>query len=191
MQFSVDDRSAWARINDLADDTCQLNLPLGFTFTGFGASTSTVSLSSNGILFFGQSCNTALTNTPLPTNISPNALLAFFWDDLRDAGAGEYVEYATFGQPGARVFNMYVRMRLFSNACGTDAQSMMISVHETSNLVKVVYAGFSGCANIRGASATFGLQSAGGAQSVNVGADVPLLDDNLPFQSMSFQPPPQ
>ena len=66
----------------------------------------------------------------------------------------------------------------------------MIQIHEGSNIVNVTYSGFSGCANIRGASATLGLQSAGGAKAVMAGWNSPVLDDNRNFQSMSFQPPP-
>ena len=191
MQFSVDDRAGWTHIADFGDDTCQLNIPLGFTFTGFGANTSTVSVSSNGVLFLGQSCSTALGNGALPNAMSSNAFLAYFWDDLRDYGTGEFMEYTTMGTAPGRVFHLFVRARLFSSVCGTNPIQFMISVHETSNLVKVVYSGFSGCANMRGASATLGFQGPGGgaARAVMVGLNVPLLDDNLPSQSMSFQPP--
>jgi hypothetical protein len=44
---------------------------------------------------------------------------------------------------------------------------------------------------IRGSAATSGLQSAGGAKSVMIGWNSPVLDDNQVSQSMSFQPPPQ
>jgi hypothetical protein len=192
MQFSIDDRSGWTHVEALGDDTCQLNIPLGFTFNGFGASTTAVSVSSNGILFFGQICATTFTNTALPTTISPNALLAFFWDDLQDFGGGEYLEYVTLGAAPARVFHLFVRMRI-RNQCDDDAQQFMVTVHEGSNLVKASYSGFSGCAPIRGGNATFGMQTAasgGTAEAVNVGFNVPLLDDNIGFQSMSFLPPP-
>lgn len=192
MEFSLDDRGGWTHIEAVGDDLCHYNIPLGFLFTGFGASTTSVSVSSNGILFFGQECSTALVNSVLPTAISTAPFLAFFWDDLTDYGTGEFMEYATFGSAGGRVCNLYAQTRLFSTACGTDGQSMMISVHEGSNLVKVAYLGFTGCAQLRGSSATLGFQAAGGAgaQAVLVGYDDPVLDDNTPSQSMSFQPPP-
>jgi hypothetical protein len=191
MQFSQDDRTSWSHIEDLADDVCIPNIPLGFTYTGFGASTSTVSLSSNGVLFFGPSCNASLNNSSLPSSISSDAALFFFWDDLKDYGSGEFAEYATFGSVGGRVFNLYVRNRLFSSSCGSDGINVMISVHEASKLVKVEYSGMSGCAAIRGANATLGLQRTGGALATafTVSVDAPVLDDNAPHQSMSFHPP--
>jgi hypothetical protein len=190
MSFSLDDRSGWDHIELLGDDTCFFNIPLGFTFTGFGASTSTISFSSNGNLFFGQNCSVSWTNTTLPTGISSDPILAFFWDDLLDFGGGEFAQYRTFGSPGARVFYLYFRNRLFSSACSDNKQNVTIAIHEGSNLVDVTYQGFSGCAEMRASSATLGMQSANASDWVTVGVNVPLLDDNASRQSMSFQPPP-
>jgi hypothetical protein len=190
MQHSIDDRSGWVHIEALGDDQCHSNIALGFTFNGFGASTSTVSVSSNGILFFGQSCSSSFGNTSLPILISSNAFLAFFWDDLRDYGGGEYLEYTTFGSAPGRVFNLYFRNRLFSDICGSDPVQVRIQIHEGSNIVNVTYSGFTGCAQIRGSAATLGLQAANGAKAVMAGYNSPVLDDNAGGQSMSFQPPP-
>lgn len=192
-QFSQDDRSGWTHTEVLGDDTCFLNIPLGFTFTGWGLSINSVSVSSNGLLFFGSGCSNSFNNTALPTGISNDPILAFFWDDLDDFGAGEYFEYATFGSPGGRVFNLYYRNRLHSPVCGADAINLMVSIHEGSNLIRVTYSGFSTCANMRGAGATIGLQGPGGAgaDAFMVSYNAPILDDNAPRQSVSFQPPRQ
>jgi 3-hydroxy-3-methylglutaryl CoA synthase len=68
----------------------------------------------------------------------------------------------------------------------------MISIREGSNMVSVSYSGFSGCAEIRGSSATFGLQTTGGsgATAMMLGYNSPILDDNGGQQTMSFHPPP-
>lgn len=188
MSFSVDDRSGWVHVESLSDDTCSFNIPLGFTYSGLGTSVSSVSVSSNGILFFGQNCSTSFSNHGLPSAITSNPALFFFWDDLYDYGAGEYFEYATFGSAPNRVFYLYFRNRLLSSVCGANGIQVMVSVHEQSHLVSATYQGFSTCAQIRGSSATFGIQSAGGADKVAVGFNVPLLDDNRSSQSMSFKP---
>jgi hypothetical protein len=104
-------------------------------------------------------------------------------------GAAEYFEYKTYGTAPGRVFNFCARHRLVSSLCGSDAQQVMIQIHEQSNVVNVTYSGLSGCEDIRGGSATLGLQSAGGAQAVMAGFNSPILDDNAAHQSMSFQPP--
>ena len=191
MQHSIDDRSGWAHIEDLGDDLCTPALPLGFTFNGFGASTNQITVSSNGNLFFGTSCSTGFTNSALPTFISPNPVLSFFWDDLKDYGAGEYIQYATSGSAPGRVFNLYFRQRLFSSVCASDAVQVMIQIHESSNIVNVTYSGFTGCAEIRGASATLGFTAANGQEAAMVSWNSPVMDDNRSFQSMSFKPRPQ
>lgn len=191
-QFSIDDRLGWTHVEALADDTCTTNIPLGFTFTGWGRSDTTVSVSSNGILFFGPNCSTAFTNTTLPTAISSAPFLAFFWEDLQDYGSDQYFEYITSGSPGGRVFNLFFRMRV-RNLCGIDIMNVMVSIHEGSNLIRATYSGFSGCVELRGASATIGLQGPGGAaaEALMMSYQAPVLDDNMPSQSVSFQPPAQ
>lgn len=191
MSNSQDDRAGWTRIENLSDDTCQNNIPLGFTYTGFGASTDVVSVSSNGLMFLGPTCNEAFFNTSLPNGFSNLPVFAFFWDDLIDVGTDQYLDYQTSGTGPGRVFNMYFRMRFTSATCGADTVSMMVSVQEASKQLRVAYGTApSGCALVRGASATFGMQTAGGsnAKAYLVGLNSPVVDDNTP-QSMSFHPP--
>ncbi|MCE7974625.1 MAG: hypothetical protein DYG92_09955 [Leptolyngbya sp. PLA1] len=191
-QFSLNDRSAWTRIEALGDDQCHPNIPLGFTFTGWGRADSAVSVSSNGVLFFGGSqCSTSFSNQALPSAISQAPFLAFFWDDLRDYGTGEFIEYATLGSAPGRVFNLYFKGRLFSANCGADPINVHVSIHEGSNLIQVSYSGLSGCALIAGSSATFGLQAPNFADAYLVGFNAPILDNDAPRQSMSFTPPRQ
>jgi hypothetical protein len=149
-------------------------------------------VSSNGVLFLGTQCSTAFTNGPLPTSISQNAMLFFFWDDLTDFGVSGFLEYQTSGSAGGRVFNLYFRSRLFdTSSCGADPINVMVSIHESSGLIKASYSGMSGCPAIRGASATLGLQTTGGAsaKAFTVGYNSPVLDDNASRQTMSFHPP--
>ena len=190
MGIGLGDRTGWTHVENLGDDICFLSIPLGFTFTGWGLSITQFSLSSNGVLFFGPACNPAPFNDPLPTALSSNPLLAFFWDDLRDFGSGEYLEYATQGTPGGRVFSMYFRNRLFAD-CGSDSINVMINIHEGSNIVNVSYQDTTACARIRGALATFGIQGPGGAsaKAISVGNHVIMLDDSPTRQWMSFKPP--
>lgn len=183
MRFNPTLRTGWVHTEPLGDDSCFFNIPLGFTFNGFGASTSQVSLSSNGNLFFGNGCSTSFSNAALPVLISNDAFLSFFWDDLRDFGGGEYFEYATFGTAGGRVFNLYFRNRLFSSVCGSDAIEVMISVHESSNIVKVTHSGTSTCLQMLGSSATIGMQAAGGSEAVMIGLNSPLFEGGVGHQS--------
>lgn len=191
-QFSLNDRTGWTRIESLGDDQCNPNIPLGFTFTGWGRADTVVSVSSNGVLFFGSTgCTSSFSNLALPTAISAAPLLAFFWDDLRDYGTGEFIEYTTLGTAPGRVFNLYFRSRLFSATCGTDPINALISIHESSNLIQVSYTGMSGCLGVAGSSATFGLQAPNAADAYMVSFNAPILDNDAGRQTMSFTPPGQ
>jgi len=191
--FSVNDRAGWTHVESLGDDTCFGGIPLGFTFTGWGRSVTQVSVSSNGLLIFGTQCSTSFSNAALPIGITADPMLAFFWDDLNDFGGGEYFEYATFGTAPGRVFNLYFRGR-FLNVCSTDPVNVMVSIHEGTNLIRVTYLGMtgpSGCAQIRGSAATFGLQGPGGssADALMISHNAPILDNDATRQSISYQPP--
>lgn len=191
MQFSEDDRLGWNQIANAGDESCRLNIPLGFTFTGFGADTTTVSVSSNGILFFGADCIGPATNGTLPSDISNDAMFFYLWDDLVDASANEFIEYITLGSAGGRVFNMYVQTRFLNPLCGTSNMKIMVSVHEGSNLVKASYKPGSNNVCHRGGQATFGLQTTGGAAATAfmVGFNATILDDDGAAQVISFHPP--
>lgn len=89
--------------------------------------------------------------------------------------------------------NMYFRNRLLSLACGTDAVNVMISVHEASGLVKATYSNMSSCAQMRGATATLGFQTADipgvGQKAFTVGVSAQVLDTSAKRQTMSFHSP--
>ena len=194
-QFSQDDRAGWTRIDPLPDDNCNTGIPLGFTFTGWGRNITTVGINNNGFLIFGNTCPTtgSWNNVVLPSSVTTDPFVAFFWDDLIDEGPNEYIEYQTSGSPGGRVFNMFFRNRHLSGSCGTDDVNIMLAIHEGSNLVRISYSNMSGCAEMRGSSATFGMQGPGGAaaRAFNAGTNTPILDDNANRNMISFTPPRQ
>jgi hypothetical protein len=187
MGGSAIDRTGWTHIETLGDDVCHLNIPLGFAFTGFGANTTSVSVSTNGVLFLGQNCATSFLNQPLPVALSNNAAFFFFWDDMDDFGSGEFIEYATQGAAPGRVFSLYYRTRLHDTfVCGSSPITIVVTVHEGSNIVTANYQDVPACARLRGSHATFGIQSAGGSSHVLVGFNAPLLD-TAARQSISFK----
>ena len=192
VNFSLEHRTNWTRIENIGDDTVFTDIPLGFTYTGFGANTTVISFSSNGLLFFGTNANISWSNTSLPTTLTTNALLAFFWDDLQDSSTTEFAEYATIGTAGGRVFNFYFKSRFRTGTACNDTSGVgaLISIHEGSNLIKVTYTDMANCAYSRGAGATIGFQTAGGASAAPfiVGFNSPILDDNGVIQTISFHP---
>ncbi|MFH1085429.1 MAG: kelch repeat-containing protein, partial [Chloroflexota bacterium] len=72
---------------DLGDDACKGPLALGFPFTYYGSTYTSIYVNSNGMVLF-SGCSTAYSNTSIPSPEEPNGFVAPFWDDLQP-GTGE------------------------------------------------------------------------------------------------------
>jgi hypothetical protein len=87
------------------DDQVATGIPIGFNFTFYGNTYSTVNVSSNGNLQF-TTANTAYSNTALP-NATMGPMLAPFWDDLYPGGCtlgGCGIYYRIQGSAPNRIF---------------------------------------------------------------------------------------
>jgi hypothetical protein len=83
------------------DDTSE-NVPIGFAFSYYGNSYTTVDIGSNGFLIFGG--GNGITSGTVPSVAVPNNLIAGWWQDLDPsaAGAGD-IYYQTLGSAPNRV----------------------------------------------------------------------------------------
>jgi hypothetical protein len=76
------------RIGSLADDNVIGPLPLGFTFRFFGQNYTEYWLSSNGwIAFVDPGGEDESSNAQMPDADAPDAVIAWFWDDLNPTAA--------------------------------------------------------------------------------------------------------
>ncbi len=74
---------------DLGNEELIFEVNLGFPFLFYGELFSELNISANGFLSF-TSASAAYLNRTIPNPVSPNALIAPFWDDLNPAtGSGE------------------------------------------------------------------------------------------------------
>ncbi len=96
------DISATGQGRRLADDEV-VNVPLGFSLTGFGQTFSSVNVSSNGLLSFSENNNSFL-NVPLPSQLAPGGSLAVLWGDWGPPAAGNWVFTETRGTAPDRQF---------------------------------------------------------------------------------------
>ena len=74
---------------------------LGFDFTFYGNTYSSIYISTNGYLDFGTA-HTDWSNDDIPDTFEPNNFIAPFWDDLYDGGGTIY--YQTIGSAPNRQF---------------------------------------------------------------------------------------
>ena len=82
-----------------AETTKEVDLP--FTFRFYGVDYSSVSVSSNGWIAFGDSELESFRNYPIPGAGGPSPMLAVFWDDLKTSNGGDVY---TFSDPGNEYF---------------------------------------------------------------------------------------
>jgi hypothetical protein len=194
LAYSPDDISA-ANIPGLGsvsgNDAVQTaSLPFGVKIEG--VTYSTVAISTNGWLELGgnTSPNSDPVNDCLPTAKHTNPFIAAFWDDMQTAGSSA-VQYGTVGTAPNRTFlaDFFLDTRT-SGDDGSDDARVQVQIHETSNLIVVKYPPNQRLGS--GQTATLGFQGAGGAaaETVAIGCNASLLDDNISDTGWSVSPLP-
>lgn len=82
----------------LGDDATDGPFPIGFSFGFYGGSYTDFYVSSNGWVSFDAPPSSDLSNDcPMPTNGTPNNLLALMWDDLDPGDNSDPLYYQSFG----------------------------------------------------------------------------------------------
>jgi len=140
-------------LNDIGNhgDDAVTPVALPFAFPLYGASYTSVNVSSNGNLQFGSSSN-RWDNQCLPAGLLAGPSLMPYWDDLTTDGAGLGVFTVVTGEAPARVFNIEWRAAEVSGGAAVQFQARL---HESGRFEFVYGQG-------AGASATVGAQGGGG-----------------------------
>ncbi len=171
------DATAVTSIED--DDKLSGSLPVGFDFAFYGTTYSTLKASSNGFLTF----NHAHTNSLFLNNISGTLLthaIMPFWDDLDGDVTGAQASYKVTGSSPNRMYTF--EWLNFGRVFSSGQVSLQVRLHETSNMIELVYGpgvlglpidasiGIKGAANDFFSLADSGvspLRSSGGADSIS------------------------
>ncbi len=147
---------ATAVTNIKRDDALSLSLSVGFDFTFYGTTYSTLKASSNGFLTFNPThtdpriYENEIAGTELTHAIMP------FWDDLNGGVNGAQASYKVTGSSPNRVYTFeWLNFGRF----GTTGQiSLQVSLHETSNVIELVYGPGALTADTRSVSASIGIK---------------------------------
>jgi hypothetical protein len=83
----------------LGDDSSTY-VPLPFDFTYYGQSYDHITICSNGWVSFTQTWMADFRNWDIPSPLGPPALVAVFWDDLKDTTDGELDVYYYYDPTG-------------------------------------------------------------------------------------------
>lgn len=128
---------------DPDDGAASLSLP--FVFSLFGTTTSSLSVSPNGLVSVGAlPPASAFDNTTFPTGAAPNGVIAVWWDDLLiDPGVqgGASVGFEVLGTAPNRVLVVEWRnVRVASHSTNNHRRfSMQLALSETSGAIELRY----------------------------------------------------
>ena len=158
-----------------ADDSA-VRVDLPFVFTFYEEPFTSVQISSNGYLVFGDSDASRFSNTALPTESEPNGVVAALWDDLSpQAGGGVWTQ--TFGEAPNRVF--VVEWLDTPHYKDFGAGTFEIQLHEGSNDIEFQYVdtNFDISVYDYGAAATIGVENLTGTTGAQFAYDESVLAD--------------
>jgi gliding motility-associated-like protein len=147
----------------LSDDQWSSSIPLGFNFTFFGNTYSSILVGSNNILTFdvsqaGGYCQWPIGNA-IPSSSDPMNSIMCPWEDLLPAPNNEV--YATIGTAPNRIFVVsYCSSPMFS--CVTTPFTGCILLYEGTNVIETHVSDKFLCSNWNGGAAIHGVQNSTG-----------------------------
>lgn len=145
-------------------DDCAVVVPLGFDFEFFGNVRTSVRVSSNGYLTFGQS-GSAFDNVPIPNLGIPNEIICPLWDDW-SSGPGcpapaPQIDTQTLGTAPYRRF-IAQWTSLCAVGSSTQRATFQVVLYETTNRVVFRYGAWARV------SPTIGIENISGTVGVNI-----------------------
>jgi len=120
------------------DDSSSITLP--FTFSFYCLSTSTVAVSTNGLLSFAG-LNANFSNVPFPsTDPSAREVTTPFWDDLTTYDTTSEIRWGVAGTaPNRRAVITWTNMRYCCGTPGTAAGTFQAILYEGTNQILFQY----------------------------------------------------
>ncbi len=120
----------------LGDESVSNALPIGFSFDFYCSSYTSLYVSSNGWLTFSSlsASDPQYVTSSIPNANSPNAIIAFAWDDL-DPASGGTMEYFTMGSAPNRRFVLKLA-NVPHYSCSFCLVSMQIILEEGTNAIE-------------------------------------------------------
>ena len=149
------------------------SVELGFDFTFYGESYSSVFVSSNGLLTFGAASASSQNNVDLGAAAAPNAVIAPFWDDLLPGDVAPLYEVEG-DAPWRRFIVQWSGVRTLTSQ---GDMTFQVVLHETSNLIAFHYEHMKSgdLEAAQGSGATIGVEDAAGQRAVTLSFNQPLV----------------
>jgi hypothetical protein len=165
-------------ISQLDDDNYVGPIDIGFDFKYYGLIYNQIYVGSNGIIGFAQTDMDERANVPIPATATPNAILAWLWDDLDPTDAdnpGVHVYYQSFADKFVITFAGYPEYQ----ASPGDVVTAQVILY-TNNMIKYQYQTIGSGFSIN--EATVGIENHDGTDGLQVVYNSAYLHDNLAVQ---------
>ncbi|MBK9501868.1 MAG: hypothetical protein KBF99_05510 [Leptospiraceae bacterium] len=169
----------------IGDDAFTI-LPIGFTFTYFGQTYSTLYVTANGFLTFNSSNQTSANPSNLFGTIL-KSVIAPWWGDLYlDCDAS--IQYITTGTAPNRVFTaQWQNIRNDGDTASTTQRlNFQVKLYETTNVVELIYGANTGTALSTSSRAAIGISNSVGGTGNYVNGKTGLSTDTNLYSSSSF-----
>jgi hypothetical protein len=145
-------------------DDASMNVPIGFAFTFYGSSYTSLWMSTNGFVTFAATDADAWINACIPASGTPNGLIASYWDDLL-VDPGETTWQTIGAAPNRRFVLSWTNVGLWASP--TTLQTFKIILDETTNKITSTIVSSAG----GGAAATRGIERQDGLAGVQGSCD--------------------
>ena len=121
------------------DDVFSGSLSIGFDFTFYGTTYSTLKASSNGFLTFNPAHTGGLSTNEIAGTSVTHAIMPF-WDDLDGSKTVAQASYKVTGSSPNRVYTFeWLNFKSLEASNANGKISFQVSLHETSNMIELVY----------------------------------------------------
>ncbi|MNK05612.1 hypothetical protein D3C87_234950 [compost metagenome] len=168
-----------------ADTELSAALPIGFNFVYNSQTVTTFRASSNGLVTFHATGNTATTNDLATTTANMRFAVAPLWDDLQCTSG---VTYQLSGSAPNRVLTVEFKNMEWNWNSGTAVISFQVKLYETTNVVEFVYQQEATAVN--NGSASIGIMGSGNTDYISL-MDVtaaPAISTSAATNNLSVKP---
>jgi hypothetical protein len=171
----VDISRSGIKIPDLKDDDSSGPLDIGFSFPFYGKNYELFFVSSNGFIGFGASSDFANhTNLPIPSEQSPNNIIAPLWDDLSPEDGAIY-----YYRQRNRLIVQFENMTEYRNEGKASFQIIL----DNDGTILFQYKSFDNAFNTN--SSTVGIENNDGTIGLEVAYNMNYLQDEM---AIRFEP---
>jgi hypothetical protein len=151
-------------ISGLTDDDSNGPHALGFSFPFYGNFYDEIYIGSNGIIGFGSSGMSSLSNVAIPSGDTPNDMLSWFWDDLNPVDPNNPGAHIYIDTTGGRCVIQFTDYPEYSGGAGDVITAQVIL--EPNGTITYNY--LSVASGLDLTSSTIGIENAAGDDGLQV-----------------------